>query len=305
MFADLICRPGKEAAAKAALERLTQQDPNRPEPHRALAYLAWHDGQHENASELFGKAYELGARDPKLLWDYGRLLEERHAEQAIRVLSELLSRDEGRTEVRLELAAAQLRANRGQAALKTLGPMRSITAADAPLYFRIAVDAHLLAGDPRNALETAKHFRDLAKTDEARHAAEQLVSLAEKYNVSAGPAGPAEATEGGPPRMRRSGPDSEPNGILRQQPLPPRRPSAIGRFVELVCVGKQAHMIIETAQGRKVFVIDEPEKVRTSTNSSVEMTCGPQKTPLKVEVGYDTPPANQKGLDGMVRELVF
>jgi hypothetical protein len=280
--------------------------------------------------QRFGQAYERGDRDPKLLWDYGRLLVSENAEQAIRVFSDLLSQDAGRTDVRVELAGAQLHANQAAAALQTLAPIHTIAPADAPRYFTVAVYAHLHVGDTRSAQETAKHFRDVAKTDEDRAAAERLISLSAvpDLKVVLRPAetrasGPAQTGAAPPPEpadvrptLRRhepapelqSTPGQAPSrpATVRQTPPPPERFSASGRFVGLDCRGKQARMTVETAAGRKVFLVDDPTNVVivSGTNGPADFVCGPQKTPLKVEVGYEKPPANAT-VDGVVRTLAF
>lgn len=306
MFADLMYRRGKEAAQQAALERLAQQDPKRPEPYRGLGYLALRTGRREEATQEFGKAFERGDRDAKLLWNYGRLLEPSHEKDAIRVLSELLSQDAERTDVRLELAETQLRANQAMAALDTIRAIHTVTPADAPRLFRIAVYAHLRNGDQDSAKKTAKHFLDIAKTDEDRAAAELLVSQAAARNAEV-EVGPAEVTEGGKPRLRRVDPSAESKGLSRPGPPPSERAWASGRFVELDCRGKQALMIIEAAAGRNIFLIENPDSVVITAGSDgpVAMACGAQKTPVKVEVGYDPPPANQAGVQGVVRTLAF
>ena len=79
-LADLTNRPGKEAETRKTLEDLAREDPKRPEPWAGLGYLAWRGNQIAEAVEAFGKAYELGDRSPRLLWDYGRLAEREHPE---------------------------------------------------------------------------------------------------------------------------------------------------------------------------------------------------------------------------------
>jgi len=322
MFVDLLYRPGKEQAAQAALERLVQQDPKRSEPYRGLGYLAWRAGRPAEAAQLFGKSYARGDRDPKLLWDYGRLLVSERPDESIRVLSELLSQDGGRTDVRVELAEAQLHANQAAAALQTLGPIRAITPADAQRYFTVAVYADLSVGDTRSAQGTAQHFRDVAKTDEDRAAAERLISLAAVPNVKVvvrpaekGAVEPVETSDARPTLRRvepapetKETPGQEPPrlALLRRDPPPAERFSASGRFVGLDCRGKQALMTIETEAGRKVFLVDDPTKVSivSGTNGPTDFVCGPQKTPVKVEVGYEKPPATE-AVDGVVRTLAF
>jgi tetratricopeptide (TPR) repeat protein len=304
MLSDLMYRPGKEAAQQVELQRLVQLDPKRPEPYHGLGYLAWRAGRKAEALEQFRKAFDRGDRDPKLLWDYGRLLEWNHDEDAIRILSELLARDEGRTEVRLELAEAQLRANYPVRALATLAPIDTVTPSDSARFFRIAVYSHLRSGDQKSAETTAKHFRDVAKTDEDRYAAQLLMSHVAIGKVEP-QVHPVELTDTGRPTLRRAQAPAELGRAEAQKP--PERPSITGQFVHLDCQGSQAQMIIETAGGRKVFLIEDPEKVVMTAGSGgpVNMECGPQKTPARIEIGYDPPSANLAGVDGIVKTLVF
>jgi tetratricopeptide (TPR) repeat protein len=301
MLTDLLSRPD---AQPPAFERLAQQDPKRPEPYRGLGYLAWRAGKHEEAIQQFSKAFERGDRNPQLLWDYGRLLERNQGEEAIRVLTELLSQDGTRVDVRLDLAETQLRANHAVAALVTLAPIRSVTPADSARFFRVAVYAHLRNGDQKQAGDTAKHFLDVAKTDEDRAEAERLVSIAIPSTTKQGRApAPTMDQRDTRPLLRR--PDPRPEV---EAPAPPSaKPSASGRFVELDCRAKQPRMIVETATGRRAFLLEVPSKVviLAGSNGPVDMTCGRQKTTANVTVEYDPPSANQTGIDGIVRTLAF
>jgi len=302
MFADLMYRPGKENEQQAAFERLIAQDPKRPEPYRGLGYLAWRAGRSEDARQQFGMAFERGDRDPKLLWDYGRLLESRRRDEAIRVFSELLKQDGERVDVRLELADTQLRSGNAVAALTTLGGLHTIAAADSARFFRITVHAQLQNGDQKDAELGAQHFMDVAKTDADRAFAELLLREA-----TASKAKPvveaAEVTATGPPALRHAAAASP----LEPGPALPAPQSASGRFVELDCRGKQARMIVETAAGKKVFLIEDPATVTITGQSDghVDMTCGSQKTPPKVDVGYNQRRSDQTGVDGIVRSLAY
>jgi tetratricopeptide (TPR) repeat protein len=302
MYAELMTRPGKEAAQQELYESLVRQNPKRPEPYRGLGYLALHRSQPEEAIEQFGKAFARGDRDPKWLWDYGRLLELDHGEDAIRVLSELLSQEPGRMDVRLELAEAQARASQPKAALVTLAPIRSVKPEDAARFFRIAVYAYLQNGERGKAEAAAQHFLDIAKSDKDRSAAEQLVSQAAFPRPE--PAGRPTAFDIGKPRLRHGEAAAPPRELVRR----PETPSSVsGRFVQLLCEGKQARMVIETAAGQKVFLIDDPGKVAITSGSHgpVDLVCGPQKKPVTVQIGYETPAIREPGVDGIVRTVAF
>ena len=304
MFADLTYRPGKESAVQTELEQLVQEDSKRPEPYRGLGYLAWRRGDPEEAVKQFDKAYERGDRDARLLWDYGRLLEQRRGPDAISVLSALLLLDASRTDVRLELAENQVRAKQAKAALATLAPIQSIPPADAQRFFRIAVYAHLGNGDRESAEKTAKRFRDIAKSEEDKNAADVLVRMASlpKPKIETEQ---VQDTDAGRPVIRRAIPPAESQDAVAK--TPDARPSVSGRFVRLDCQGKLARMILETAAGRKVFLIDDAGNIAITSGSHgpVDMACGPQTKPQNIEVGYDKPAANQPGVDGIVRTIAF
>lgn len=173
MLSDLV---HKEAEHRAVVEHLIELDAKRPEPYRALGYMDWRAGKTDEARRQFGLAFERGDREPKMLWDYGRLMESEHRDVALQVLSELLKNDAGRVDVRLELADVQLRDGDYRGSIVTLGGIHSVTAQDAPRFFRVAVYAHLQAGELKDAEETAQHYLDIAKTDADRSTAERLMS---------------------------------------------------------------------------------------------------------------------------------
>jgi tetratricopeptide (TPR) repeat protein len=322
MFADLVFGPDREEKRAKAFERLATQDPKRPEPLRGLAEAAWRGGRRDEAVEFFAKAYALGDRDPRLLWDYGRLVERKDGEQAARVLAELIKKQPERLEVRLELAEVQTRNGKAQAALETLSTIRKVTPEEAPRFFRVAVYAHLLNGDRANAEANAKRLQDIAKSGEDVAEAENLLRLSAAPPAAVRAPDRVEAAEPERPSLRRpdSPPGSDPSDakpLLRRVDQPgsaevahdalPERPSATGRFVELDCRGAQARMVVETAGGRKVFLIEDPGKVAITAGSQgpVDMTCGPQKPAARVEISYDRPRAGQSGIDGLVRTLAF
>ena len=304
VLTELLERPRNEAAAHAAWERLAQEEPKRPDPYRGLGYLAWRDGKASEALTQFGKAFERGEREPKFLWDYGRLLERWRGEDAINVFRELLSLDDARVEVRMELSETQLRANHPVAALATLAPIQKVTSENSARFFRIAVYAQLQAGNLKDAAETAKHFRQIARTDADRAEADRLVAQTTVRDavVQRSPGQIEQMPHHDQPALRRR------ESAVEQAPTPaPKRPTMTGKFVQLDCRGSQARMIVETDAGRKTFLIEDPAKVAITAGSDgpVDMTCGAQKATPKVEIGYDTPRTGQTGIDGIVRTLAF
>jgi tetratricopeptide (TPR) repeat protein len=301
MFADLTSQPGKDKSVQAKLEELIKLDAKRPEPYRQLGYMAWRAGRTDEAVKDFAKAYELGDRDPRLLWDYGRLAERRNPAEAIAVLMVLLEKEPEHMEARLELAETQLRADRAFQALATLQPVRKITPEVATRFFRVTVYAYMSSGDEKRAKETAERFKSLAKTDEQRREADMLLNQVTIRRAEM-PRIPVDSPDGPAPRLRRGDGDARTSA---DEPPPPPPPSASGRFVELDCRQNQARMVIEVEGARQVFLIEDPSRItiKTGGQGTVDLNCGPQKEPKTVNVEYA--PSLQDGVKGVVRTLAF
>jgi hypothetical protein len=167
-------RPGADQETQKKLEDLRQEDPKRPEPWAGLAYLAWRQQKMPEAVEDFAQAYALGNHSSKLLWDYGRLAENGHAEDAIKVLTELLVVEPENIDARIELAGGHMNARRPVQALLALQPVTKVTPEQAPRFFYIMGFAQMQTGDLDGARVTAKKLAEYARTPQERAQAEQL-----------------------------------------------------------------------------------------------------------------------------------
>jgi len=296
-LADLTNRPGKEAETRTTLEDLVREDPKRPEPWASLGYLAWRGNQLSDAVEAFGKAYELGNRSPKLLWDYGRLAERDHRDDAFRVLTELFKLEPDRLDVRMELAAMNLNARRPGGALGVLADVRSVTSDDAPRFFTLLANAQIQLRDLAGARVTVAKLAANAKTPEDRTRVEQMQRYLEQSNAPA-PVIASNAPEG-PPRLARSAPPAQSSA------LPPPPPEVEGSFVEFVCLEKGFKVVVDTAQGKKGFLIPDPKQIAIvgRAGGKVDLNCGPQ-TPVHVKIEYG-PGTTGSDADGILKVLFF
>ena len=288
----LTNRPDRRDATQKSLEELIALDPKRPEPHIDLGYLFWSRDRRDDAAAEFGKAYDLGSRGPRLLWDYGRLAESRSA------LSELLKLEPDRLEVRLELAQAQLRANAPKDAAETLKPVKKVTPDDAPRLLSLVAVANYQSGDRLSARNAAEQLRKVARSAEDRNTADQIL------NALAAPTAVAPAPnrkEEGPPRIVRR---ERPEMTLEVRTERPQRPSFAGKFVELQCT-EPAKIVLSTADGNKIILIDDPTRILIDgqNGQTMDLSCGAQK-PRSVRVEYD-PPGDRRGIDGLARAIHF
>lgn len=276
LLASIGDRQGREGETRTKLEALIARAPERPEAYRALGYLLWRTRDAGAAREHFQKAFELGDRSPRLLWDGGRL----GGENSTAMLELLVQRDPERVEARLELASAQLRDGRGPAAVSTLAVVKKVTPNEAARLFQLTAYANWQTGQVEQAKVAAGRWLQFAKTEEERAAAERFgEQLARGASVPEG-AGPGPMLETRP-RLRR-------NGTEVVEEVAPPLPSVTGLFAYLDCKGPMPRARIDTDAGAEWLTLDEPDNVRISGRSgALELQCGALPAPLRVRVEYE------------------
>jgi tetratricopeptide (TPR) repeat protein len=177
LLSEVTDRPGREEATRAALEGLIARNPKRPEAYVDLAYLQWRQREMKEARADFAKAFELGSRNPRMLRDYGRMVEKKDAPQVIPALAELVKQDPDDLETRLELASLQLRSDAAKDALQTLAPVQQVTPANAPKLLTLLAYANLEVGDRVMARNVAHQLKGVAISAEDRDRADQILKF--------------------------------------------------------------------------------------------------------------------------------
>lgn len=306
-LADLKLQPGNETEIRKTVEQLSAEAPDRPEPYATLGYLSWRAGHNDEAVQDFAKAYSLGDRNPKMLWDFGRLSERPDAKQAADILTELLRQFPQRLDVRLELAETQVRMNQSRDALATVNPVRSVDKQNAFRLFKIIAFAQLQSGNREEATVAADRMRKEAVTDSDRAEADRI----QRMLANGGPGGrasavsraPAVASDDGAPTLRRqSARDLSPTAA--DPPQGPVRPSIEGSFVALDCMGEEANFVVRTTTGQtRKFQATDPSQIVVEGRGTINLNCGPQKTAPQVRIEYD--PSPDAGVDGIVRSIRF
>jgi Tfp pilus assembly protein PilF len=307
---DLSNRPGKEAETRKKLEELVADDPKRPEPYVGLGYLAARGNQIEDARKSFQQAVELGSKNPQMLWDYGRMAGQADPPQAMRALSALLDQQSQRMEVRLFLSQVQLSAKQPQLAIDTLQPVRNVSAADAPRFFRLLALAYSGVENNEQALVAARRWRENSKDLADQESADRLLqylSRPKQEARSAPPELPSQQEVGqAPPTLRRAPPS--PADFVTETPAERAvLPSISGSFVEMDCKGARPKLILQTDSGRIAFLMDDPDKLTAyglPDAGGLSLSCGPQK-PVDVRIQYEPPADDQTGVKGLARAIHF
>jgi tetratricopeptide (TPR) repeat protein len=266
---DLAGRIGKERETQEQLEKLSAEEPSRPEPYVQLGYIAWRRGKSAEAKEQFEKAFALGGRSTEMLWDYGRMIETSRPAEAVRVLSELTALEPARRDVRIELASALLNAGRAGDSVETIVGLGKCTPEEAVRCVSIATYAYLKLNDRGNAEDAAELYLKFAKSPDDRQRAQQVLDFLKRSpdqvintaTQQAEPPLPRDQDDPGPPRLaHRTAP-------VASGEVPSAAPARLasdrsvsGSFVELVC-GDAVKMVLETSTGKKTLVIDDPRKI--------------------------------------------
>lgn len=317
MLAELKSRVQKGSDGTKDLETLIADAPTRPEPYAALAYANLQEGRAEQASGLFAKAYDRGARDAKMLYDYGRLINGTDPKRSVEMFAHLIAAEPDNLDYRVHHAWALLASGDALKARITLAPLQKIQPKDAARFFHAMAAAESRLGNYEEALKVTRRWieyekdpqdRQLAQTQEsglqrvmeARSQGMQVMQVMSARMPSAQSTAPAGAgPEGRPLLQRRERPELEVQTINRQFS------HAQGEFVRLDCQGQQARVVLRNHGAEAVFLIDDHEKVLIDDTSGlqIDLQCGKQTTAAKVEVMYLPAPDNAGGVVGVVRGL--
>jgi tetratricopeptide (TPR) repeat protein len=307
VLTELSSRPGQEEEARRKLEALIMEDPKRPEPYSQLGYLVWRQGKQSDAEQFFAKAFTLGDRSRRMLWDYGRMAVNDNPTEAIPALKELLAQEPGRVDARIALASAQIHNRQPGEAVAMLAETKGLTTADAPRFFLVAAYAYMELKDPEHARANLDQALKYVKEDHDKMEAERLKSyLDELAQVKVRNARGITSLEA--PRISDDSVRPPLRRALEEEPTvraAKQRPSAEGIFASLLCEGT-AKVVLKTSSGNKVFVIEDPKKILVVNKDAAittDLNCGEQK-PVGLRVEYEPAQAGA-GVDGAVRALYF
>jgi hypothetical protein len=289
------------AAGRPQLTALSNRYPQRPEPHEELARRI---GPKPEARTTFDKAWNLGGKDPEVLWYYSVLLRSAgDAAKSNQVLQRCLQSDPGNLDARLMLAVDESAAGHPDRAVILLKSAPPPPQRRAQEYYRALANAARAAGNRAEAERAAQQLQSLARTDSDRREAEDLLRMGRDVKVepketgvnlsidgNVGAAAPAHA----PSRMPETyGPKES------GTPPPPQRPTLDGTLVQVECRESSALLFIDTPQGRRRFLIDNPNAVIVRGTGSTELACGTQSRRVRIEF------EERENTDPVVRVVEF
>jgi hypothetical protein len=192
-----------------------------------------------------------------------------------------------RIDVRMELAAHQLTAKKAAEALDTLKPVKDVAPEDAARFYAIMAHAQLDTRQFDAAKDSAEKLKKAARSDDDAFQADRILKFLE---ARANGGAPVSSLEPGRPVLRRKEVDPVGEPVSQEK-------SVAGTFVLFDCSGKSPKVILETENGTKTFLIDDPNKI---AGRRMDLSCGPQnKDRIRVEYVL----GNEAGVDGLVRGM--
>jgi tetratricopeptide (TPR) repeat protein len=164
---------GRGDQARAAWESLAKDYPSAWETEQGWGQWCWRERQFDEAARHYGRAVELGGKDPQLFLSFGRMLNySNRVVEAIEVLGKAVKLHPESDDLHFELGTIYVRNGNYGAALAEMRAMKQVQPGQAYRYFYNQAFAEYRMGQTENARAHA------AKARTYTHNPEELASLA-------------------------------------------------------------------------------------------------------------------------------
>ncbi len=271
-LAKLTMLLGRADEAAERLSALKKEHPGNFEIEESLAYNAWRKGDLDTARTHFDAALDCGATNWKTNWDYARLAQgdESRSVKRASALRKTIELNPDLVDARILLGNDLYRQGSYVQALVTLRQIKRVEPEQAASVFLMmahcAVEAQLKP--------EAKRYIDEARKYATKQADISGVERMQAYFEGRDRVAPA-------PQEVASAPVTE---VATAAPAEPRL-TAKGRLRQLDCLGESARMQVLAGDATLRLLIRKPGRIaiRNNAGSTVNMTCGPQDTPVLVE----------------------
>lgn len=294
---------------------LARQDPADWRVPEALGYLASYSGDGESARRHFARAVNLEAANPRLYYDFARLLQEADAEPEVikPVLRKAIALEPDFDNAHRLLGSILLMEGKAGMALAQLIRVKQISREEAVHHYQTVAQLYHRLGRLEAARQAAALCRKYARSSDEVDLAEELMEwlgagsevAPEEAPPLAAAAGTPEATAFGPSLEESDRPLNAPAAASGPQMAPPRV-EVQGSFSRLDCLGERARLHLQIEGGDLPLAILDAASVRVSgpEDGLVELKCGEQK-PRPVTVEYQPFEDLDFGTEGIVKVIQF
>ena len=309
--ADLLVGPNKRDQALEIYRDLARRDPGDWRIPEGLGYLAIYSRDREAARQHFARAIELEATNPKVYYDYSRLL--LNAEAAKAALRKAIFLKSDYDDAHQRLGSILLQEGKYGMALSQLMRVKNLSRKEAVPHYRTVAELYHRLGRKESARQAAVLCRKYARSPKEVDSAEELMEWLRAAREEIPDEAPALAAAVATPRKTVSTPQRDASG--RRSNSRPERPGSQtapswlkvqGSFSRLDCLGERARLHLQVEGGTLPLAILDAASVRVSgpENGMVDLRCGEQiLRPVTVEYQLSEDP--DFGTEGIVKVIQF
>ncbi len=309
----------KRDLARESYEQLTLEFPDSPEPHEALAYLAWRQEGADAAAPHFASAIERKSANAKIYYDFASLRrgEAENPDKRILYLLQATRLRENYVEAHRALAFEASNRERWGVAAIHFGKVGKIDEKDAFSILSSSAYAFYKLKQWETALKQAHDAKRWAKTPSET---DRAINLIEAIEGESNPEKRAEMAQRQAEKvraLRNVTPGDTAPVLRRREQLPdgaeqptrlefPSVSSIEGELIQFDCLEDKARIHIRTSTETVALAIADPSNIVLIDNSAQrgQFSCGEQ-TPRPVRVDYDSTADEEQGTIGIVRQIEF
>ena len=309
--ADLLVGLKKREQALEIYQRLARQYPQDWRIPEALGYLARYSGDLELARQHFAKAIALDATNPKVYYDYSRLL--RNAEGVKSLLHKAIALKPDYDEVHQRLGSLLQQERKYGMALAQLMKVKHLSRQEAVPHYRTVAELYHRLGSRESARQAASLCRKYARSSEEVDLAEELMEWLSAGSEDVPEEAPAPFAAAGTPRKIASKPQRDPSARASKastdtavSKTAPRRDEVHGSFSRLDCLGERARLhLLVAGRPLALAILDAASVIVSGPGTGiVELRCGEQE-PRPVTVEYQPSEDTDFGTVGIVKTIQF
>ena len=313
--ADLLVGPNKRDQALEIYRDLARQNPGDWRIPEGLGYLAIYSRDGESARRHFARAVKLKATNPRLFYDFARLLKQADAEPEVikKRLRKAIALKPDFDDAHRLLGSILLMEGKAGMALARLMRVKNLRRQEAVDHYQTVAQLYHRLGRVEAARQAAALCRQYARSPEEVDSAEELMEWLRAAREEAPDEAPARTAAVATPPKAVSTPQRDASG--RPSYSRPERPGSRtaptwlkvqGSFSRLDCLGERArlHLLVEGEPLALAILDASAVRVSGPDTGLVDLSCGKQQ-PRPVTVEYQPSEDPDFGTEGIVKVIQF
>ena len=313
--ADLLVGPNKRDQALVIYRDLARQNPGDWRIPEGLGYLAIYSRDGDSARRHFARAVELKATNPRLYYDFARLLKQADSEPEVikKPLRKAIALKPDFDDAHRLLGSILLREGKAGMALARLMRVKNLSRQEAVDHYRKVAELYHRLGRKESARQAAALCRKYARSSEEVDSAEELMEWLRDAREEAPDEAPTRTAAVATPRKTaftpQRGASGRPSNSWPERSGSRTAPTWLkvrGSFSRLDCLGERARLHLLAEGEPLALAILDAASVRISGPGTgmVDLRCGEQE-PRPVTVEYKPSEDADFGTVGIVKVIQF